>query len=382
MRSRFSSRVSTRTSMFGASVASLALTGTEFTASPHQSSERTGPGAIDPNWSPTAESANLRTVSTFSYHKATALDDALARLAEPGHLAIGGGTDLLVTIEEGLASPAAVVDVRALAESMGVRATADDGVRIGAAVSLADVADHRLVRERYPALAIACEQVGTPAIRSMATLGGNLCQRPRCWYFRRNIPCLKNGGTSCPARDGENQYHAILDGGPCWIVHPSDPAVALVALDATIEVAGALGTRDVAAGDFFVLPSERMDRETVLADGELVIGIRLPANAAGGVQRYVKLMQRDAWDFALVSLAAVRRTDGEVRLVLGGVAPKPYRVYSSVEEEVLTPNIDEETIAGLADRALLDAEPLSKNGYKLELAASLLRDAIRALSSA
>ena len=120
----------------------------------------------------------------------------------------------------------------------------------------------------------------------------------------------------------------------------------------------------------------------MLADGELVIGIRLPANAAGGVQRYVKLMQRDAWDFALVSLAAVRRTDGEVRLVLGGVAPKPYRVYSSVEEEVLTPNIDEETIAGLADRALLDAEPLSKNGYKLELAASLLRDAIRALSSA
>jgi xanthine dehydrogenase YagS FAD-binding subunit len=215
----------------------------------------------------------------------------------------------------------------------------------------------------------------------MATLGGNLCQRPRCWYFRRNIPCLKNGGTGCPARDGENQYLAILEGGPCWIVHPSDPAVALVALDAIIEIGKPLGRREVPASEFFVLPPERMARETVLEDDELVVGIRLPRDAAGGVQRYVKLMQREAWDFALVSLAAVRRTDGDVRLVLGGVAPRPYRIYTSVEEEVTSGGLDEETIAALAERALLDAVPLSKNGYKLELAASLLRDAIRELSA-
>jgi xanthine dehydrogenase YagS FAD-binding subunit len=165
------------------------------------------------------------------------------------------------------------------------------------------------------------------------------------------------------------------------MVHPSDPAVALTALDATIEIAGPAGRREVAIADFFPLPSERMDRETALDDGELVIGVRLPAHAAGGVQRYVKLMQRDAWDFALVSLAAVRRTDGEVRLVLGGVAPRPYRVYGSVEEEVTTPDLDEETIAGLAERALLDAEPLAKNGYKVELAASLLREAIREMAA-
>jgi len=158
------------------------------------------------------------------------------------------------------------------------------------------------------------------------------------------------------------------------------PAGALVALDAIVELAGPAGARDVRIADFFVLPRERLDRETVVAEGELVTGIRLPADSAGGLQRYTKLMQRGAWDFALVSLAAVRRTDGEVRLVLGGVSPRPYRVYGSVEEEVTSGGLDDETIAGLAERALLDAEPLSKNGYKLELAASLLRDAIRALA--
>ena len=317
----------------------------------------------------------------FTYHRAASLDDALARLDTPGHVAIGGGTDLLVTIEERLVAPSEVVDVRALAESLGIATTSDGGLRIGAAVRLADVAAHALVRERYPALALACEQVGTPAIREMATLGGNLCQRPRCWYFRRNIPCHKNGGDSCPAREGENRYLAILEGGPCFIVHPSDPAVALVALDATIEIASARRRREVPAAEFFVLPRERVERETVLADGELVTGIHLPADAAGGVQRYVKLMQREAWDFALVSLAAVRRADGEVRLVLGGVSPRPYRVYTSVEEEAASGGLDEETIAGLAERALLDVVPLSKNGYKMELSASLLRDAIRELAA-
>jgi xanthine dehydrogenase YagS FAD-binding subunit len=320
-------------------------------------------------------------VTPFSYLRAAALDDALAQLAAPGYVAIGGGTDLLVTIEERLADPSVVVDVRGLTESLGVSGTPDGGVRIGGAVRLSDVAGHPLVLERYRVLAEACGQVGTPALRAMATLGGNLCQRPRCWYFRRNIPCHKTGGDSCPAHEGENQYLAILEGGPCWIVHPSDPAVALVALDATVEIASARGRREIAAADFFVLPRERMDRETVLTDDELIIGVRLPGAAAGGMQRYAKLMQREAWDFALVSLAAVRRTDGDVRLVLGGVSPRPYRIYTSVEEEATSGGLDEETIAGLADRALLDAEPLSKNGYKLELAASLLRDAIRALAA-
>jgi xanthine dehydrogenase YagS FAD-binding subunit len=321
-------------------------------------------------------------VATVSHYQPTSLDHALARLAEPGHLPIAGGTDLLGMIEHQLVSPSTVVDVRGLAELLGIGETISGGLRIGAAMSLADVARHELVRTRYPALAAACESAGPPDIRAIATIGGNLCQRPRCSYFRANIPCLKNGGDHCPARDGENQFLAILDGGPCWIVHPSDPAVALVALEAMIEVASPRGHRDIGAADFFVLPSERLDRESVLADDELVVGITLPADSAGGVQLYSRLPQSESDAFAAVSLAAIRRPDDEVRLVLGGVAPRPYRVYGSVEQEVLTPNIDEETIAGLADRALLDAEPLSQNEYKLELAAELLRDGIRALSTA
>lgn len=317
----------------------------------------------------------------FTYHRADTIEDALAHVAESGHVPIGGGTDLLVTIAERLTDPVAVVDVRGLAEMLGIASLADGGVRIGASVRLADIASHDLVRARFPVLAQACEQVGTPAIREMATLGGNLCQRPRCWYFRRNMPCLKNGGSGCPAREGENQYLAILEGDPCFIVHPSDPAVALVALDATIEIASKRGRREVIASEFFVLPRERLDRENVLEDGELVLGIRLPGAAAGGLQRYVKLMQRDAWDFALASLAVVRRVDGEVRLVLGGVAPRPYRIYTSVEEEATSGGLDEETIADLAERALLDAAPLSKNGYKVTMAATLLRDAIRELAA-
>ena len=321
-------------------------------------------------------------MSPFEYFRETALPAALARLAQPGQTPIGGGTDLLVTIEEGLAHPAGVVDVRSVAESLGISAAPDGSLRIGGACRLDDIAAHALVRDDFPLLASACEHVGTPAIRAMATLAGNLAQRPRCWYFRRNVACHKTGGTTCPAHDGENQYHAILEGGPCWMVHPSDPAVALVALDAEIDLAGPAGTRTVAAGDFFVLPTERLERETVLLDGELIVAIRLPTVARGGLQRYAKLMQRDAWDFALVSLAAVRRADGDVRLVLGGVAPRPYRVYSSVEEEAMSGGLDDEAITGLAERALLDAEPLSRNGYKVELAASLLRDAIREIAAA
>jgi xanthine dehydrogenase YagS FAD-binding subunit len=320
-------------------------------------------------------------VSVFTYHRETALSSALKRLAVPGQIAIGGGTDLLVTIEEGLARPDGVVDVRSVTESLGISDQGAGWLRVGGACRLADIADDESIRARYPLLASACEQVGTPAIRAMATLAGNLAQRPRCWYFRRGVSCHKTGGSSCPAHDGENQYLAILEGGPCWIVHPSDPAVALVALDAEIDVDGPSGPRTVAAGEFFVLPSERMDRETVLQDGELIVAVRLPAAAAGGMQRYRKLMQREAWDFALVSLASTRRTDGEVRLVLGGVAPRPYRVYTSVEEETMSGGLDEETVIALAERALLDAEPLSKNGYKMGLAATLLRDAIREIAA-
>jgi xanthine dehydrogenase YagS FAD-binding subunit len=292
---------------------------------------------------------------------------------------MGGGTDLLVTIDEGIYAPDVVVDLRGVPASDGVETREDGSVRIGASARIEDLANHPLIRERYAALAQACSVVGTPALREMGTLGGNLCQRPRCWYFRRGISCHKNGGNSCPARDGENQYLAIVDGGPCFIVHPSDPAVALTALEAQIEIRSRKGDRVIAIEDFYVLPRERLDHETILRPGEVVTAILLPAAASAGIQRYRKLMQREAWDFALVSIAGCRRANGDVRIVLGGVAPRPWRVNSSVEEDVSSGGLDEEAIATLAERALYDAEPLSKNGYKIGLAQALIRDVIRDL---
>ncbi|HVX42049.1 MAG TPA: xanthine dehydrogenase family protein subunit M [Gemmatimonadaceae bacterium] len=319
----------------------------------------------------------------FLYRRAASRDDAADLLAQPGAMALGGGTDLLPAVADQIARPDLLVDLRAVPDSDAVTLLADGTLRLGASCTIAQIAAHAVVRERHPALADACGMVGTPALRNMGTLGGNLCQRPRCWYFRRAIPCLKNGGPSCPAVHGENQYLAILDGGPCHVVHPSDPAVALTALDARVEIGMAGGGREVPIADFFVLPSARLDSETVLEPGAFVTAVLVPPEAAGGAQRYHKLMQREAWDFALVSLAACRRADGDVRLVLGGVAPRPWRVSSSVEEDVAAgaagAGLDDDTIATLAERALYDAAPLSGNGYKVELAAALLRQAIREL---
>jgi xanthine dehydrogenase YagS FAD-binding subunit len=319
-------------------------------------------------------------VRAFTYRRPASLAEAAGFLGRANAVPLGGGTDLLVCIEEGLVAPESVVDLRGI---VGNDVIGDDGaeLRIGGAARVQQVATDAGVRERFPALSQACEAVGSMALRNMGTIGGNLCQRPRCWYFRRGIPCLKNGGSGCPARDGENQYHAILDGGPCYIVHPSDPAVALMALDAIIEVSNGHEIRRLPISDFYVLPSDDVARETVLRQGEFVSAIVVPATFSRGPQLYRKLMQRGAWDFALVSVAGARRRDGSVRLVLGGVAPRPWRVPESIEEDVASGGLDEDSIAALAERALYDAVPLSKNGYKVALASSLLRDAMRELAA-
>jgi xanthine dehydrogenase YagS FAD-binding subunit len=318
----------------------------------------------------------------FTYHAATSLADATDRLADAHAAPLGGGTDLLVAIEEGLAAPALLVDLRRIPDATAITLRADGSLRIGGAARLCDIAGHEAVRDRWPALAQACEAVGTPTIRQMGTLGGNLCQRPRCWYFRQGIACHKRGGDRCPAeREGaENQYHAIVNGGPCHAVHPSDPAVALTVLSATIELSRRGGSRMVPVEEFFVLPARRPDRETVVEPGEVVSAVSLPAASAGGRQFYHKLMQREAWDFALVSIAGARRASGEVRMAMGGVAPAPWRVNSSVEEDVASGGLDEDSIAALAERALYDAAPLSRNGYKVQLAGTLLRRAMHELA--
>jgi xanthine dehydrogenase YagS FAD-binding subunit len=319
-------------------------------------------------------------IHQFSYSRATSADDATRHLAADDAVPLGGGTDLMVCIREHLAKPAVVVDLTRVPDAHEVTWRDDGGVRIGGSARLAALARDDRVRERFGVLAQACESVGTPALRTMGTIAGNLCQRPRCWYLRSGFSCHKSGGDSCPAAAGENQYHAIFGGGPCFIVHPSDVAVALTALDATIEVRGASGVRHVPVADFFVLPSERLDLETILAAAEHVSAVEIPGSAAGGVQSYEKVMQRVSLDFALVSLAALRRDDGDVRLVFGGVAPKPWRVSESVEEDVASGGLSDDDIATLAERAMYDAVPLAKNGYKIVMAAAVLRRGIKRLT--
>lgn len=288
----------------------------------------------------------------FTWVRAESLDHARHLLSDPGSAPLGGGTDLLVAIEEGVMRPERLVDLRGVPELTALDWRPDGSLWIGAAVRIAQLARDPQVREHLPALAEAAESVGTPALRNMGTLGGNLCQRPRCWYWRRGISCLKSGGTGCPAAEGENQYHAIFGGGPCFIVHPSDPAVALVALEAVVHVSGATGSRAIPAAAFFVLPREQMTHETVLQPGEFVTGVEVPGPSMGGRQSYRKLMQRGAWDFALASLASVRRRDGSVRMVLGGVAPVPWSVGEG------------------------EPVPLTRNGYKVRLVEGLVRDAL------
>jgi xanthine dehydrogenase YagS FAD-binding subunit len=322
-------------------------------------------------------------IHQFDYARASTADDADARLAAPGAAPLGGGTDLLVCIREDLARPETLVDLTRIPSAREVIVREDGGLRLGGSVRLSELARHPDVRARFAALAEASESVGTPALRNMGTIAGNLCQRPRCWYLRSGFACYKNGGDGCPAASGENQYHAILGGGPCYIVHPSDPAVALVALEAEVEIrsTGSAGgvVRRIPIADFYVLPSERLDHETVLAHGEYVSAVEIPARSAGGVQFYEKVMQRAGWDFALVSLAGVRRRDGAVRLVLGGVAPKPWRVSESVEEDVAVGGLSADDLGTLAERALYDARPLGRNGYKVEMAAAVLRRGIERL---
>ena len=321
-------------------------------------------------------------MTSFTYHRPSSVREALAALAEPGSRPIGGGTDLLPRIDDGLVQLTRVVDIRDLAGASEIELRADGSARIGAGARLADIAAHARLRAAFPVLTQAAEAVGSPALRHMGTLGGNLGQRMRCWYFRRGVECFKNGGSSCAAYTGEHEYHGIIPSGSCHAVHPSDPAVALEVLDAQVEATRTDGTtRRLSITALYAGAAADPTGEMTLAADEIITAVELSAAAGGGVQHWEKVMQRGAWDFALVSCAAVRRTDGAVRMSLGGVGLGPWRIALSVEEDVASGGLDEDSIDALAERAMYDAEPLARNGYKVDIARAVLRRAMRALGA-
>jgi xanthine dehydrogenase YagS FAD-binding subunit len=299
----------------------------------------------------------------------------------------GGGSDLLALVKEHIVLPDVLINLKTMA-GLDQIAETGRGTTIGGLATLSRMAASPVLRDRYAVLAEAAETVATPQIRNVGTLAGNICQRPWCWYFRNGFPCFKAGGNRCFSFAGENEFHAIFGGGPSYIVHPSDTAPALVALDATFHLVGPAGARDVPAGEFFVLPRENAAQETVLGPGEILTSVTLPAPLSrpqpGLRSAYAKIMDREAWTHAVVSVAVVLEMDGEVcraaRVVLGGVAPIPWRVQAA-ERALEGRPITGQMAAEAGDLAVDGARPLSKNAYKVPLVRSLVRRTILELAA-
>lgn len=321
----------------------------------------------------------------FQYIEPQSLDEAVALLSQPGAVAMGGGTDLLPQVKDGVVPAERLVGLAAIPGMSAIAETAD-GLTIGVAAAIADIAAHPVVRRRYAALAEAAGGLATPQIRNEGTIGGNLNQRPRCWYYRSPlIPCLKKGGDRCYALAGNTRLLCVTGGDRCYIVHPSDTAVALSALDARLETAGPNGERTLAVGEFFAGPGRDMLRENVLEPGELITRIVLPADAPKR-SVYLKVRERESGDFALVSVAAALSLEREgagatirrARIALGGVAPIPYRA-TEVEDYLTGRPIADVDPSEAAVLALPNATPLPQNGYKLPMARNIIKRAIAQL---
>ncbi len=322
-------------------------------------------------------------MKTFEYAAPEILEEALALLQTPGTEALAGGTDLLGELKRRIRRPERLVNIKLLPKLGGV--DSDGGLRIGALASLGELENNPVVAEKFPILAQAVAAVGTPQLRNMGTAGGNLCQHPRCWYFRNRLfPCWLKGGKICFAVDGENKYHAILGHSMCHSVHPSDLAPALIALGARVQIAGARGEREMDLEELYAEPTPKRRQTTVLEPGQLIARIEVPPQAPGSRGIYLKSMERKAWSFALVSLALqVRMEDGRVvepRLVLGGVATIPWRAKKA-EEAVSGQIISEEIVDQAAAEALTGSRLLQDNAYKARLVTALMKQAFAAVTA-
>jgi xanthine dehydrogenase YagS FAD-binding subunit len=315
----------------------------------------------------------------FSYVRPTNLADAVRRHAAPGARVQAGGTDLLGCLRDGVFGADTVVSLSGVPDLRGIRRALDGGLTIGAMTTLSEIAAHPDIVERYPALAQGAAAAASPQLRNQGTIGGNICQRPRCWYFRGDFHCARKGGEKCFAVEGENQYHCIFGGDVCFIVHPSDTAPALVALEALVRIVGPSGSRSVPAEKFFILPTADFTRENVLTAGEIVTEIVLPPQPRGTRGAYRKVRARGSWDFALTGAAVVATVaDGTVeraRIVLSGVAPAPWRALEA-ERAIVGKRMTARTTRGAATAAVKGAQPLSGNGYKVELLRGTVEQAL------
>jgi xanthine dehydrogenase YagS FAD-binding subunit len=319
----------------------------------------------------------------FSYKKASSVQEAVVAAARPGAHILAGGTDLLGCLRDGVFTAETVVSVAGVAEMKGIGPRPGGGLRIGALTTLSEIVANKQVAEGYRVLAEAAASVASPQLRNQGTIGGNLCQRPRCWYFRGDFHCRRKGGDTCFAETGENQFHAILGWDRCYIVHPSDTASALVALGARVTIAGPKGRRTIPLESFFVLPKVSILKENVLQPGEVVTEVLLDAPAPGLRSTYRKVRERGAFDFALAGAAiAVTLADGKVataRVVLSGVAAAPWR-SAEAEKALAGKPLDNATVEAAAAAAVKDAVAIGKNEYKVAMVRGILEETLLGLA--
>jgi len=291
-------------------------------------------------------------------------------------IVVGGGSEILQLMKERVVTPDYVVNLKTIPGLNSIKEERG-GIRIGTLMTLVEVEEHPVVREKFLILSEGAAEAASPQIRNAGTIGGNLCQRPFCWYFRSaHFDCLRKGGQVCYSVAGDSRYHAILGGGPSFIVHPSDLAPVLVALDAQIKIVNAAGERIIPLEKFFVLPQVDFKHENILKPGDIVTEIFVPYPKSGSKGFYHKVRERLAWDHAIVSVATVVQSGGGVardaRVVLGGVAPIPWRAPKA-EEFLRGQKIDDAAAQKAAEIALEGARPMKDNTYKVGLAKSLIQ---------
>ncbi len=307
----------------------------------------------------------------FSYVRPETIDQAVAHLKAGDGAVHAGGSDLLSCLRDRTISSRKIVSISALKDMAVIRENEGGGVMIGALTTITTLNENPLIAERYPGLAQSAGEVASPQLRNQGTVGGNLCQKPRCWYYRGEFHCLRKGGERCFAMAGENQFHAIFGHDfICAITHPSDTAPMLVALDATVHIIGPNGKRSIAVEKLHMPPAENVQAETVLTPGEIITHITIPPPPPGLYTAYRKVRARRAWDFALAGVALALVKDGaritKAGVVLSGAAPVPWRCTKT--EQLLTgATLSEPTIEKSVRAAIEDAQPLSKNDYKVDL---------------
>lgn len=319
----------------------------------------------------------------FAYARPRRAADAI-ELARGGATIMAGGTDLLGLMKDGIVAPERIADIRAIDALAGWSRIDGKGLRIGALVPLVELETAAELARSIPIIREALGPAATVQLRTMGTVGGNLLQRNRCWYFRDEaFPCWLKGGVRCFAIEGDSRLHAIVGAAECVAVSPSDLAPALIAYDASVTLSGPGGSRTMPLADLFVTPSARARRHHAIAPDELLMEVRVPEKALARRGAFEKALERKAWSFAMVSVAASAKVRGgvarDVRIVLGGVAPVPWRARAA--EKLLEGRaLDDVACQAAADAAVEQVEPLKDNGYKVPLARELIHRTLRRLS--